>query len=93
MKKLRSPLLLPQLSPDESFPTRPFHRAFTTLDYNRLLQFIDHAGDAARAETIVDVHDAHVRRATIQHGEQRRKATEAGTVTGAGRHRNQRRGN
>src|SRR6202046_1368139 len=50
------------------------------------LRAIDHARHAASAKTVVDVHHAHVRRAPIQHRQQRRHSAEARSVSDARRH-------
>jgi hypothetical protein len=49
-------------------------------------QMIDHTRDAAGAEAVIDIHHAHIRRATIQHRQQRRHPSETRPVARAGRH-------
>jgi hypothetical protein len=57
----------------------------------RKLQAVDAGSDASRAETVVDVHDRHIRSATIEHPEQRGNSSKAGAVARARRHGDHRR--
>src|SRR5712692_4536744 len=54
--------------------------------WRNALQMIDHAREATGAEAVVDIHHADVGSATVQHGQQRRQPGEAGAITRAGRH-------
>ena len=65
--------------PDPTHQTHQTHQTYR-------LQVIDHAGDAAGAEPVVDVHHRHAVGAGVEHAEQRRDAAEAGAVADAGRH-------
>src|SRR5215207_6195491 len=47
------------------------------------LQMIDHAGDAAGAVAVVDIHHRHAVRAGVEHAEQGGEAAEAGAVSDA----------
>lgn len=49
---------------------------------------IDQRGDVRSAKTIIDVDDCNVRRAGVEHAEESGNASERGSVTDTGRHRN-----
>jgi len=51
-----------------------------------ILQSVYRAGDIAAAESVVDIDDAHVGSATIQHRQQRGQPAETCSVAHAGRH-------
>src|ERR1700683_1083317 len=53
-------------------------------------QPVDAGAHASGTEAVVDVDDGHIRRATVEHAEQRRHAAETGAITCAGGHRNRR---
>lgn len=38
---------------------------------------VDDAGDAASAETVINIHYAHIGRATVEHGQQCSESAEA----------------
>src|ERR1041385_1045066 len=47
---------------------------------------IDEARDEACAESVIDVHDSHIRRARVQHTEQRRDTSKRCAISDAGWH-------
>ena len=57
------------------------------------LEPVDQARDIPGAESVVDIHDGHITRATVQHSKQCSQTVEAGAVADAGRHGYHGRGN
>lgn len=48
---------------------------------------IDQAGDKTRAEAVVDIYNRYVRRAGVEHSQQRRDTAEGRAITNTRRHR------
>ena len=88
-KALRIGQQLQQSSPSACRPPRPCRSRDKAFSF-RPSNVVDHAGEVARTEAVVDIHNGHAARAGVEHRQQRRNAPERRAVAHARRHRDDR---